>query len=102
MNTKDLQKITSFAAQTGLKTDIQSGVVYGNFGGYNVTVSPISGTVMFQISVFVSRGGSKPDINEIENIKMQLCEQTNFNPFKLFIYFFWYEKWNPWNNSIKS
>ena len=24
--------------------------------------------------------------NKIENIKMQLCEQTNFNPFKLFIY----------------
>lgn len=69
MNTKDLQKITSFAAQTGLKTDVQSGVVYGNFGGYNVTVSPISGTVMFQISVFVSRGGSKPDVSEIENIK---------------------------------
>ena len=24
--------------------------------------------------------------NKIENIRMQLCEQTNFNPFKLFIY----------------
>ena len=28
----------------------------------------------------------KEFINKIENIRIRLCEQTNFNPFKLFIY----------------
>ena len=40
MDKNYLNLVMPFAAQTGLKTDMVSGTVYGSYSGFEVTVEP--------------------------------------------------------------
>lgn len=62
----NLKFLMPFAMQTGLSADEKSGILYGIYGGYNVTVSPIYGGKTFQISVGVKVNGQPLDSNSLK------------------------------------
>ena len=68
MDKNYLNLVMPFAVQTGLKTDMVSGTVYGSYSGFEVTVTPISGGRTFQISLAVKRAGAAPSLVEMQQI----------------------------------
>lgn len=68
MNEGFIKVIAPFAAQTGLLIDNASGVMFGNYGGYDITVSPIFDNRTFRISCFVKHGGAAPQLDEIKRL----------------------------------
>lgn len=67
MNANYFRAVLPFAA-AGLKTDNLSGVIYGNYSGYNVTITPIQGGKTFQLSFFVKRGVDMPSAAEMQQL----------------------------------
>lgn len=57
-----------FAQQSGLKLDEQSGVIYGNYQGYDITILPTGGGKTFQLSFSVKRGEEAPNITEMQKL----------------------------------
>ncbi|MFQ8953543.1 MAG: hypothetical protein ACLR56_11360 [Oscillospiraceae bacterium] len=43
MNSGYFNAVMPFAQQSGLKLDEQSGVIYGNYQGYDITILPTGG-----------------------------------------------------------
>lgn len=62
---QNLKSLIPFALQTGLSADEKSGILYGVYGGYNVTVSPIFGGKTVQVSVAVKISGMPLDNNRL-------------------------------------
>lgn len=58
----------TFAQQSGLKLDEQSGVIYGNYQGYDITILPTGGGKTFQLSFSVKRGEEAPNITEMQKL----------------------------------
>ena len=68
MNANYFRAVLPFAAAAGLKTDNLSGVIYGNYSGYNVTITPIQCGKTFQLSFFVKRGVDMPPAAEMQQL----------------------------------
>ncbi len=68
MNSNYFKAVMPFAAAEGLKTDGSSGVIYGNYRGYNITVTPIQGGKTFQLSFSVKRGADMPSSAEMQQL----------------------------------
>lgn len=62
----NMKLLMPFAAQTGLSADARGGILFGVYGGYNITVSPISGGKTMQISVGVKVNGQPIDNNQLQ------------------------------------
>lgn len=68
MNSNYFKAVMPFATAEGLKTDGLSGVIYGNYRGYNITVTPIQGGKTFQLSFSVKRGADMPSTAEMQQL----------------------------------
>ena len=68
MDSNYFKSVLPFAASAGLKTDNLSGVIYGNYQGYNITITPIQGGKTFQLSFSVKRGVDMPSAAEMQQL----------------------------------
>lgn len=68
MDSNYFKSVLPFAASVGLKTDNLSGVIYGNYQGYNITITPIQGGKTFQLSFSVKRGVDMPSATEMQQL----------------------------------
>lgn len=68
MNTNYFKAAVPFAAQAELKIDNLSGVIYGNYRGYDLTVSPTQGGKCFRLSFTVKRGSEMPSAVEMQQL----------------------------------
>ena len=66
MNSGYFNAVMPFAQQSGLKLDEQSGVIYGNYQGYDITILPTGSGKTFQLSFSVKRGEEAPNIPEMQ------------------------------------
>lgn len=68
MNSGYFNAVMPFAQQSGLKLDEQSGIIYGNYQGYDITILPTGGGKTFQLSFSVKRGEEAPNITEMQKL----------------------------------
>ena len=68
MNSNYFKAVLPFASMAGLKADNLSGVIYGNYSGYNITIAPIQGGKTFQLSFSVKRGTDMPTAAEMQQL----------------------------------
>ena len=68
MNSGYFNAVMPFAQQSGLKLDEQSGVIYGNYQGYDITILPTGSGKTFQLSFSVKRGEEAPNITEMQKL----------------------------------
>ena len=81
-----LNTLMPFAAQSGLSADTESGILYGTYGGYNVTVSPIFGGKTVQVSVFVKINGQAPENSALQAFVKQnrsFCTGCRVNGYRI-------------------
>lgn len=72
------QELVMIANEAGLSCDEQSGVVFGNKNGYEVTVTRLENNIT-NVSVSVSRTGEMPDNNEIKMFVKQHKNLANYS-----------------------
>lgn len=56
------------AGSLGLGLDIQTGTIFGTYGGYSVLLVPADSTRSFTLSVGVSRGGEMPELKAMRSL----------------------------------